>query len=319
MNEFELIRALLDAMPPLPEAVVVGPGDDAAVVRPGPETDSIFTTDTLVEGVHVPEGCPPRLLARRALAVNLSDLAAMGADAGAYLVAITAPRLDAPWMRAFAAGLQDAAGDSGAVLVGGNLARGPLSVSVTATGSVPRGEALLRSGARSGDGLYVSGRVGAAAVALARLRAAPEMLARLDPEAPDASVTAYLAPVPRLALGLALRGRASACIDVSDGLFADLHHLCVASGVGARVTLERVPVEGEPMEALAAGDDYELLFTLPANREEGMDALAAAGQVAVTRIGRIVAEDDGVVLIDGDGQPLPVPAAGWDHFRATDP
>jgi thiamine-monophosphate kinase len=319
VNEFELIDVLLGEMPSLPETVVIGPGrDDAAALRVEPGTEWVLTTDTLVAGRHFPEDCPPALLARRALAVNLSDLAAMGAAPGAYLVALTAPALDAPWLRAFAAGLKAAQGESGACLVGGNLARGPLAVTVTATGTVPVGQALRRDGARTGHGVWVSGRVGAAATALAALRQAPETLAGLaGADAPDA-LAAYLTPTPRVALGQALRDAASACIDVSDGLLADLGHLCAASGVGARIALERVPTVGDPRSAVAAGDDYELLFTLPPAAEDRVDALAAAGDAPLTRIGRIV-EEPGVVLLDSEGEPLPASGGGWDHFRDAGP
>ena len=319
MNEFELIDLLLGEMPPLPESVVIGPGgDDAAVLRVESGTEWVLTTDTLVAGRHFPEHCPPALLARRALAVNLSDLAAMGADPGAYLVALTAPALDGPWLRAFATGLKAARGDTGACLVGGNLARGPLAVTVTATGTVPAGQALRRDGARAGHGIWVSGRIGAGAAALAHLRRAPETLAGLvGAEAPD-TLAAYLTPVPRIALGRALRDTASACIDVSDGLRADLGHLCAASGVGGRVALERVPTVGDPRGAVSAGDDYELLFTLPPSAEDRVDALAAAGDVPLTRIGRMV-EEPGVVLFDPEGEPLPASGGGWDHFRDAGP
>lgn len=313
MNEFDLISVFVDLQPPLPDSVLVGPGDDAAVLRADPETEWVLTTDTLVEGRHFPEGLPPRLLARRALAVNLSDLAAMGADPGAYLVALTCPELDADAAREFALGLMDAAAGTGAHLVGGNLARGPLSVTITATGTVPAHQALLRSLARPGDMVYVSGRIGTAAAALGRIRRDPSRLAAVDPEDIDPELAPWLAPEPRLALGRALRGLASACIDISDGLLADLGHLCDASGVGARVLAERLPVEGDPVLAATAGDDYELLFTLPAERESDLAELRGAGGVPVHRIGRI-AEKEEVVLLDGDGEPLPVDRPGWLHF-----
>lgn len=319
MNEFELIDVLLGEMPTLPESVVIGPGrDDAAVLRLEPGAEWVLTTDTLVAGRHFPEDCPPALLARRALAVNLSDLAAMGAEPGAYLVALTVPGLDAPWVRAFAAGLCAAQADTGACLVGGNLARGPLSVTVTATGTVPAGRALRRDGARAGHGVWVSGRIGAGAAALARLRDAPDRLAGLTGVDVPAELAAYLTPAPRVALGRALRDAASACIDVSDGLLADLGHLCAASGVGARLVLERVPTVGEARLAVGAGDDYELLFTLPPSAEDRVDALAAAGDVPLGRIGRIV-EDPGVVLLGAEGEPLPVGERGWDHFGGARP
>ncbi|MDZ7825218.1 MAG: thiamine-phosphate kinase [Gammaproteobacteria bacterium] len=313
MNEFDLISVFVDQQPPLPDSVLVGPGDDAAVLRADPDTEWVLTTDSLVEGHHFPEGLPPRLLARRALAVNLSDLAAMGADPGAYLVALTCPELDADEAREFALGLLDAAAGTGAHLVGGNLARGPRSVTITATGTVPAHQALVRSHARPGDLVYVSGRIGAAAAALARIRRDPARLDRVNPEDIAAELAPWLAPEPRIALGRALRGLASACIDISDGLLADLGHLCTASGVGARVLAERLPAEGDVLTAATAGDDYELLFTLPADRESDLAELRDAGGVRVHRIGRI-AEKEEVVLLDGDGEPLSVDRPGWLHF-----
>jgi thiamine-monophosphate kinase len=285
-DEFDLIRELLAVLPP--------GGDDVVV------------------------GLAPRLLGHRALAVNLSDLAAMGATPHGFLLALTAPDLAADWLRDLARGLLDCAGDSGARLVGGNLARGPLALTVTVTGTVPAGTALLRTSARPGDLLYVSGRIGAGAAGLAALDGRDP--ARLDADALDEVLRPYLTPVPRLALGRALRAVASAGIDVSDGLIADVGHLAVASGLQARVVLERVPVVGDdPLRAVAAGDDYELVFALPPSAEAQVDALAEAGEVSLTRIGRLVepASPDAapVVLLDGDGEVLDVAVPGWDHFR----
>ena len=313
MNEFDLIDVLLSQQGAAPDTVLVGPGDDGAVLRLPEAHDQVLTTDTLVTGRHFPNSMPAYLLARRALAVNLSDLAAMGADPGAFLVAITHPELDADWARAFARGLAAEAGETGAHLVGGNVARGPLSVTVTATGLVPRDAALLRSGGRPGDLLYVSGELGAARAALDLLLAEAGLLASFEPTAVPGHLAPYLTPTPRLALGRALRERASACIDVSDGLMADLGHLCRASNVGARVMLERLPTVGDASLAAVAGDDYELLFALPPEQERDLSELIRLGEVPLQRIGRLVEECD-VLLLDGEGETVAVPEPGWSHF-----
>lgn len=331
MNEFDLIDVILqvqrdaetraqdaaraaDEDEPVPlQRMIVGPGDDAAVVRSVPGCDWLLSTDTLVEGRHFPAGLPPYLVGRRALAVNLSDLAAMGADPGAYLVALTHPELDAEWAREFARGLLASAADTGARLVGGNLSRGPLSVTVTVTGTTPSDAALLRSGARAGDLLYVSGRIGLAHLGLARLAAEPGLLEKLALDDLPADLAALLTPTPRIALGRALRGRASACIDVSDGLMGDLTHLCRRSGVGARVLLERVPTDGDAAAAVVAGDDYQLLFTLPAEAEAELAEVRAAADCELHRIGRIT-EATEVLLLDGEGEPVPIDRTGWSHF-----
>lgn len=310
MDEFDLIDALLADEPPLPPWVRVGPGDDAAVVSAAADTEWVLSTDTLVIGRHFPADMPPDLLAYRALAVNLSDLAAMGANPAGYLVALVAPALDAEWCRSFSAGLRAAAGDSGACLIGGNLARGPLAVTVTVTGTVPRGGALLRSGARPGDRVYVSGRIGAALAARQQLEAEPTLLPGLKLATVPASLQAYLMPAARWQLGTALRGVASAAIDVSDGLLADLGHLCQRSGVAAELSLDALPVVGEAQAAAVAGDDYELLFTLPA----GCDLPHLGDALALTCIGRIVA-GSGVRLMDAAGSDVAVTATGWNHFR----
>ena len=283
--------------------VALGPGDDAALLTPPSGMALALTVDTLVEGVHFPEGLSPERAMRRALAVNLSDLAAMGAAPGPCLLAVTHPDLDAETARAIGRGFAHAARGTGAALVGGNLARGPFSLSVTAGGWVPAGAALRRDGARVGDLVCVSGVIGAGAAALRRYRHDGVI---------DDSARAYLEPVPRLALGVALRDHAHACIDVSDGLLADLAQLCRASGVRGVVTLDAVPVDGDAELAVTAGDDYELLFTLPPNAAP-LEMLANDGEVAITVIGRIEA-GRGIALESG-GVERSLPARlGWDHF-----
>ncbi|MCC5887650.1 MAG: thiamine-phosphate kinase [Gammaproteobacteria bacterium] len=313
MSEFDLIDALLADEPPLPSWVSMGPGDDAAVLAPPPDSEWVLSTDTLVEGRHFFAGTPPDLLAYRALAVNLSDLAAMGAAPSGFLVALVAPELDGAWCRRFSAGLRAASADSGARLVGGNLARGPLAVTVTVTGTLPRGSALLRSGAAVGDVIYVSGPIGAALAARRVLEGDAAVRAALPGmsvnEVPDA-LRAYLLPTARVALGAQLRGIASACIDVSDGLLADLAHICDRSSVAAQIDLESLPVKGvNPLEAVVAGDDYELLFTVP---EERAMHLPDNG-LALTAIGRIE-HGAGVRLMAADGREVAPAERGWSHF-----
>jgi len=303
-GEFARIDLILAEQDPDHRAdVALGPGDDAALLAPPPGMALALTVDTLVEGVHFPEGLCAERAMRRALAVNLSDLAAMGAEPGPCLLAITHPVLDAETARAIGRGFAHAARGTGATLVGGNLASGPFSLSVTAGGWVPVGAALRRDGARVGDLLCVSGVIGAGAAALARYA---------DSGALDASTRAYLQPAPRLALGKALRTRAHACIDVSDGLLADLAHLCRASGVRGIVSLDAVPVEGDAESAVTAGDDYELLFTLPPDPAL-IDALAAEGEVDVTVIGRVEAGAGIALEVGGVERALPE-RLGWNHF-----
>ncbi len=293
MDEFELIGRIVAILGGSAggDGVVLGPGDDAALVAVPPGFDLAVTTDTLVAGRHFPDGAAGDLVGERALGVNLSDLAAMGAKAKYCVVSLTAPEADIVWVEAFARGLAAAARPHGVAIVGGNLARGPLSVSVAAHGLVPHGQALLRSGARAGDTLFVSGPVG---VGHAARLAGDARFYRVE---------------PRLALGMSLRGVASAAIDVSDGLLADLGHLCAASGVAAEVDLESIPVGSgvEPLTALSCGDDYELLFTA--------DDISAI-RTRVHAIGRIVS-GAGVRVLER-GHPLTLDAddsTGYRHFE----
>ncbi len=290
MNEFEIIDRITQILGPAARAdcVLVGPGDDAAIVSVPPGFELAVTTDTLVAGRHFPADAPGDLVGCRAMGVNLSDLAAMGAEPSFCVVSLTAPHADIAWIEACARGIAEYATRFGTSIVGGNIARGPLAVSITAHGLVPAGEHLLRSGAKAGDAVFVSGTLG---VGHAALRARDLRFYRVE---------------PRIDLGQALRRKASAAIDISDGLLADLSHICRASGVGARLTLEAMPVaEGvEPQTALTCGDDYELLFT--ASELPDVDE-------PVTAIGEIV-EGDGVALLDR-GRVLPInKAKGYQHF-----
>ena len=315
-DEFTLIDRILAEQPAgLEDGVRVAAGDDAAVITPPAGAELVVSVDTLVEDVHFLAGTAPALVVHRALAVNLSDLAAMGAAPGPCLLALVHPDLDPATATAIGRGFAAAAAGTGARLVGGNLARGPLSLSVTVQGWVPRGEALLRAGARPGDLVCVSGILGAGAAGLAALLEDRDRLAEFEAagDVPEA-FRAYLTPIPRLGLGRALRRLATACIDVSDGLLADLGHLLRASGVGAELDLERIPCTGPRDRALVAGDDYELLFTIPAPQAGRLEALAASRGLPLTVIGRITAAA-GLVLRE-EGRVVAAPdTLGWDHLR----
>ena len=315
MGEFELIRRYFF---PIAEAgnasaVVLGPGDDCAIQRIGPGLDLVFSVDALVEGVHFPHHYDPEKLGWRSLAVAASDLAAMGADPVCFTLALTLPEADPDWLSAYARGLANAARHFGLSLAGGDTTRGPLTLSMQVHGTVPRGEAILRSGAQVGDYICVSGTLGEAGAALDYLDS--------DDPGPDARAVLrrYHFPEPRLMLGTALRGYATAAVDVSDGLLADLGHILEASGVAARIDASRLPLSQHLSRlaggsaaglALNAGDDYELCVTLPPNV---WPVLPEHVRRELTVIGEVVA-GEGVTIDRGDHKEN-LPAGGYDHFR----
>lgn len=311
MSEFDLIAAVIEALGPTSRGAetILGPGDDCAVVRV-PEGEQLVTSiDTLVGGVHVPASAPATAIGFRSMCVSFSDVAAMGGRPGFATVALTHPDGDADWLREFAAGVARAAERFGCTVAGGNLARGPLNVSVSANGYVAADQAVRRSGAIVGDRICIGDALGAAAEAWARddLSSPPELdeLLELTPNDPGYPLRRYYAPEPDFELASHLPGVASAAIDVSDGLLADLGHLCAASGVGAAIDVERIPRFGETMRALSAGDDYVLCFTLAADAAVGL--VRAFSHVAI--IGTVIAEPG---LRDADGVALE--ARGFDHF-----
>ncbi|MDH1265488.1 thiamine-phosphate kinase [Pseudomonas sp. GD03944] len=317
MGEFELIRQYFAAAPCARggEGVALGIGDDCALLELAADQQLAVSTDTLVDGVHVPQGADPFLLAMRGLAVSVSDLAAMGATPIGFTLALTLPTADAAWLEAFAAGLERMAGQCGIRLVGGDTTRGPLSLTFTVFGRVPRGQALTRRGARVGDLLCVGGELGDAAGAL------PLVLGTLtaDPAVADPLLARYWSPQPQLALGQALLGKATAALDISDGLLADCGHIAQASGVKLCIEQSRVPLStallalcGEAHAracALGGGDDYRLAYTLPA---EAVEPLQAAGW-PVHVVGRVEA-GAGVDLLDEHGHCIQPPARGYQHF-----
>ncbi len=321
LGEFERIRRFFA---PLTAATpgALDLSDDAALLAPSAGHVLVVTADALVEGVHFRPGDPPDLIARKMLRVNLSDLAAMGARPLAYVMTMALPRrCDEAWLAAFVAGLAADQREFGVGLLGGDSVAtpGPATLSLTAFGEVPAGAAIRRNGARVGDGIFVTGTIGDGALGLL---APTGRLDRLPAADRDFLADRYLLPRPRTQAGPALRGIASAMLDVSDGLLGDLGHIAATSGVGAVVERDRVPLSAAARAAVAldsvfwdvvlgGGDDYELLFTAAID-ERGLDGVRARG-VPITRIGQVVA-GDGVRVLDGDGRSLTVAASGYRHF-----
>ncbi|MGE7960377.1 thiamine-phosphate kinase [Pseudomonas sp. NPDC089530] len=320
MGEFELIRNFFAAAPCAQggEGVALGIGDDCALLAVPPGEQLAISTDTLVAGVHFADPCDPFLLGQRSLAVAVSDLAAMGAAPLAFTLALTLPTVEAAWLQAFANGLCAMAQGCGVRLVGGDTTRGPLTLTLTVFGRVPAGQALTRSGARPGDLLCVGGELGNGAGAL------PLVLGqrRAEPQIAEPLLAHYWSPQPQLALGQALRGKASAALDISDGLLADCGHIAAASAVGLLIESEKLPMSkallsflgenGARAAALSGGDDYVLAFTLP---ETELAPLLAAGW-PVHVLGRVVA-GQGVVLLDAEGQDITPGTRGYQHFPET--
>ncbi|WP_287951467.1 thiamine-phosphate kinase [Diaphorobacter sp.] len=323
MGEFDLIARYFTR--PVRRAAL-GVGDDCALLSVTPGMQLAVSSDMLVEGRHFFADVDPAHLGHKALAVNLSDLAACGARPLAFTLALALPRVDAPWLQAFADGLLRLADAHQCELVGGDTTQGPLNLCVTVFGEVPTGQALLRSGARVGDDIYVSGTPGEARLALdalrGRLALPPTALQQLRPRLEQ--------PTPRVALGLALRGVASSAIDVSDGLLGDLGHILKASGVGACVdaTTATNLLAASAQQAgaaadfdaqtlmqcaLAGGDDYELVFTAPPAQQAAVQAAVQASGTRATRIGR-VEPAPGLRVVDGQGQPVAQHFASFDHF-----
>ena len=319
--EFDLIAMIRARMDVARADVALGIGDDAAVLEVPPGQQLAACTDTLVAGVHFPIETAPEDIGWKALAVNLSDLAAMGGEPAWALLALTLPDVDARFVERFAQGFAELARMHGVALVGGDTTQGPLAMTVTALGTLPIGNALTRSGAGAGDAVYVTGTLGDAAGAL-RLGNQGQGTGDRNPAA-MALLTKLNRPEPRVAAGLALRGVASACIDVSDGLLADLGHVCAASDVGAELEVEALPISSvlkaafDPATrrelAMAGGDDYELCFTVTNAREADMHAALARARCRATRIGRIVA-GAGVRILDAQGNAVATPRTGWEHF-----
>ncbi len=324
LGEFDLIARYFKR--PVRRAVL-GIGDDCALLAPAPGLQLAISCDMLVQGRHFFADVDPRALGHKALAVNLSDLAASGATPRAFTLALALPQVEEAWLQGFAQGMFALADAHGCELIGGDTTQGPLNICITVFGDVPAGQALLRSGAQAGDDIYVSGSLGDARLALESL------LGRitLPAQALAAARERLERPTPRVALGMALRGIASSALDVSDGLLGDLSHILQASQVGAEVHLEattqliaasalwKSATAGFDQNllqqcTLAGGDDYELCFTAATSQRTAVQAAAIAAQTPVHRIGRITAEP-GLRVLDAQGQPVTPHWRSFDHFK----
>ncbi|MDA3913580.1 thiamine-phosphate kinase [Oleiagrimonas sp.] len=324
--EFDLIELIRKRGTAARDDVLLGIGDDAALLRPPPEHVLAVAVDTLVEGVHFPVGTAAFDIGWKALAVNLSDLAAMGATPAWALLSLTLPHADRRFVEGLIDGFATLAGQHRLALVGGDTTRGPLNVSVTAHGFVLPGQALQRVGAKAGDAIFVTGTLGDAAAGLCcldRERADADQLMGASGGSRGKLIDALNRPQPRVAAGNFLRGVASACIDVSDGLLADLGHLCTASGVGAEIDADALPLSSALLTlfdaeardfALAGGDDYELCFTVPADRAGEVSSNLSRMGCGAARIGRIVS-GEGLRVHDTEGRPVRCPKTSWEHFR----
>ncbi len=322
LGEFELIERFF-ARPPRRSDVLLGVGDDCALVQPPPTTVLAITTDTLVADVHFYRDADPENIGHKTLAVNLSDLAAMGARPAWVTLSLTLPDVDEAWLAAFCRGFDALAQRFAVEIIGGDTTKGPLTLGVQACGFVAPGRALTRAGARPGDVIYLTGTTGDAGLGLAWAK---------DPTRANDPLAPYLRqrlerPEPRVAEGQALVGIASAAIDVSDGLAQDLGHLLKASGVGATVEIHRLPRSAALANlpagdahrlALTAGDDYELCFTVPPPREAALAAACRQWSVPCTAIGRIEALPD-LRLVDATGRTALGQIAGYRHFQGSEP
>lgn len=319
MKEFELIKRYFADRGLTRKDVVIGIGDDAAVINIPENAQLVVTTDTLVSGVHFFADINPRALGHRAVAVNLSDIAAMGAEPAWLSIAVTLPEIDETWVKAFTDGIFEICEYYNVQVVGGDTTQGPLAITISAKGLIPKGKALTRSGAKPGDWIYVTGTLGDAGVAVDAIKNNHTL--PLKYQAFIHNRLDY--PTPRVAIAQALREVASAAIDISDGLLADLGHVLEASAVGAVVHVEQLPLSDALMNsvdesrylefALGAGDDYELLFTVPEDKRGALDVGMSHYGVKLTCIGQIMGQS-GRLELRRDNNPITLELSGFEHF-----
>ena len=315
LTELTIIKNYFHRLRKQAKNVVVGIGDDAAVIEIPKGQQVVISVDTLVEGVHFPINTPPRDLGHKALAVSLSDIASMGAIPHTALLALTIQKTNEIWLKAFAEGFFSLADRYQVSLIGGDVTQGPLCISITATGLIPKNEIICRNGAIVGDLIYLTGTVGDAGLALTLLKGHkkidPFLLTRLN------------CPTPRIEAGVALRGITSAAIDISDGVVTDLEKMVRASQVGAKIYVERLPLSDSlkrycPLKkvweyALASGDDYELCFTVPKERSEPLEEVFHSLDCECRCIGEII-QGEGVTVIDPQNRPINMAKKGYEHF-----
>ena len=301
----------------------MGIGDDAALINTRPNQQLVVASDTLVEGVHFPSTATGKLIATRALCVNLSDMAAMGAQPRWFTLALTLPKdkANSLWLADFSAGIAEIAQQFDIALVGGDTTSGPLTVSMTLLGEAPSGESLQRAGAAVGDTVFITGTLGDGAAGL-------KLVSNINGKNSDSDrlLQRFYAPHPQVEIGLQLREIASACIDISDGLIADLGHICQSSNVAATIYTEQLPIAADVRDiasdnglnwALFGGDDYQLCFTVSADKLDKVEQLIDCGELTASKIGTINTADDSdnlVTVLDRDNNPVAVNKQGYDHF-----
>ncbi|WP_281556626.1 thiamine-phosphate kinase [Thalassomonas sp. RHCl1] len=322
MKEFELIKHFFAEQIVKRKDVLLGIGDDCALIQPGERQHIAVTTDTLVAGVHFPLETEPRAIGHKAIAVNLSDLAAMGAEPAWVSLALTLPEADEAWLKEFCAGVFELCEYYNVQLIGGDTTQGPLSITVTAQGITPADKYLLRSGAKSGDWLYVTGELGDAALALKHLQGK----VKIEEVFTEQVMTKLNYPKPRVLAGQALKEYASSAIDLSDGLISDLQHICQASKVGANLVLDALPLskvmtdtlkQQQAIElALSGGDDYELLFTVAEDNKVGMETSLAHAGINITCIGQINGSEKITTTLDN--KPVSISSRGFEHFSGKE-
>ena len=326
LNEFSLIQQYFSSLGKAP-GVALGVGDDCAVLEVPEGEQLVVTVDTLVAGIHFPPDASPADIAHRALRVNLSDIAAMAAQPRWFTLALTLPEANESWLQQFSQALAEDAAIFGCALVGGDTTAGPLSISIQLLGTVPRGKALTRSGAQVGDNIYVTGSLGEGAAALSLVGDTAESAAIDNEEAKNALLQRFYRPEPRLLEGLRLRDLASAALDISDGLVADLDHIAESSGLGAEIEFEMLPIapwllaltKTSPEPAcitewvLSGGDDYELCFTVPKENCHAVDLLIQKGELSACNIGQMT-KQLGVRCFDAQGGLMDIEKMGYQHF-----
>lgn len=321
LSEFDLIARYFVRPGHPKNRATLGIGDDCALLAQTADMQTAISTDMLVEGRHFFAGTDPYQLGHKALAVNLSDLAAMGAEPRAFTLAFSLPAADENWLAEFSKGMFALADRYDCELIGGDTTRGPLNICVTVFGQIPFGEALRRDAAHAGDDIWVSGTLGDARLALEALYKKQA----LDKDSLDAAAVRLHMPQPRVALGLALRGIAHAALDISDGLIGDLGHILKSSALGATLQLDSLPagpiLQQQALDvrrrlSLSGGDDYELCFTAPVSKREAVLGAALAADTQVTRVGTIDTLP-GIRLLGSDGSPLNLDITSFDHFTST--